>query len=312
MNYEKWLKEYGGDLTGKRVAVTGATGSIGRELCRFLGGLGAELILACRNPVRAEEFRKSLVEEGIHADVLVLDISSRSSIDGFCQSVAERYGRLDVLFHNAGIYHLPRTENADGLEIHFATNFWGPCYLTRRILPLMRDGKVVLMSSIAFRFYKLDLEDLQSRGCKSSTKVYGRAKRLLMLGAAQLQEEAAAYGVKVALAHPGISPTEMLSSKKGFSRAFQALIVPLMKLIFLSPKKASLAGVLAVCGDAPEGSWAGPRNFGIWGKPAFRPVRRNFTEAELRFPVETLYRAGQTRSWEAKVTESFSEKHMKS
>ena len=225
MNYEKWLKEYGGDLTGKRVAVTGATGSIGRELCRFLGGLGAELILACRNPVRAEEFRKSLEEEGIHADVLVLDVSSRSSIDDFCQSVAERYGRLDVLFHNAGIYHLPRTENEDGLEIHFATNFWGPCYLTRRILPLMRGGKVVLMSSIAFRFYKLDLEDLQSRGCKSSTKVYGRAKRLLMLGAAQLQEEAAAYGVKVALAHPGISPTEMLSSKKGFSRAFQALIV---------------------------------------------------------------------------------------
>lgn len=290
MNYGAWLKKYGKDLSGKRIAVTGATGSIGRELCRFLGGLGAELILACRNPVRAEEFREELAKEGIRADVLRLDVSSIGSIDAFCQDVANRYGRIDVLFHNAGIYRLPRTENGENSEILFATNFRGPCYLTRRILPLMRGGKVVLMSSISFRFYRLELENIRSRGCKNATKVYGRTKRLLMLGAARLREDAAAYGVKIAVAHPGISPTEMLSSRKGFSKGFQTLIVPLMKLIFISPKKASLGGILAVCGDPSESEWAGPKIFGIWGRPSFRSIRGNFTREELRFPVETLYR----------------------
>ncbi len=291
MNEEKWLTEYGRDLKGMRIAVTGATGSIGRELCRILGRLGAELILACRNAERGESLKKSLDEVGVASRVFELDVSSRRSIDAFCERVEQECGHVDILFHNAGIYHLNRTENEEGMEIHYATNFWGPCYLTHRMLPLMRNGKVIFMSSIAYRFCRLDPTDIQSKGRAGSTLVYARTKRLLMLAAERLAEEGQKYGVSVAIAHPGISPTEMLSSKKGFSGAFQAMIVPLMKLIFPSPQKASLAGVLAVCGGCVGNVWAGPRILGIWGRPRFYPFCRNFTAEERACNVENLYRS---------------------
>ena len=47
--YNRWFARYTHSLVGKRVAVCGATGGIGEELCRHLARLGAELWLCCRS-----------------------------------------------------------------------------------------------------------------------------------------------------------------------------------------------------------------------------------------------------------------------
>lgn len=49
MNVQKWLAANTAPLAGQRVALTGATGGLGRELCFYLAGLGAELILLDRS-----------------------------------------------------------------------------------------------------------------------------------------------------------------------------------------------------------------------------------------------------------------------
>ena len=58
MNYKKWLNDNTASLKGKTVAVTGATGGIGTELCRYLVYLGAELVLLNRSEEKTKELIK--------------------------------------------------------------------------------------------------------------------------------------------------------------------------------------------------------------------------------------------------------------
>ena len=110
-----------GYLTGKRVLVTGAGGSIGSELCRQIARFGpAELIMVDRN------------ETGLHAVQLSIDgralLDSDSLILGDIRDVDflrrlfdER--RAEVVFHAAALKHLPLLERAPGEAVK--TNVWG-------------------------------------------------------------------------------------------------------------------------------------------------------------------------------------------
>ncbi len=61
MNTNKWLDKNTESLVGKTIAVTGSTGGIGRELCFYLAGLGASLILLDRNKERSERLKNELL-----------------------------------------------------------------------------------------------------------------------------------------------------------------------------------------------------------------------------------------------------------
>ena len=49
MNIKKWLQSNTASLKGKTVVITGSTGGLGKEICKILGFLGADLILVDRN-----------------------------------------------------------------------------------------------------------------------------------------------------------------------------------------------------------------------------------------------------------------------
>ena len=66
--------------------VTGATGSIGKEIARALAARGCNIVLACRNTARAEELRRELLAVAGCGDVIVAKVSldSLDSISDFC------------------------------------------------------------------------------------------------------------------------------------------------------------------------------------------------------------------------------------
>ena len=67
MDVKKWLSKNTHSLKGKNVAITGATGGIGKELCAYLGLLGANLILMDRNMSRSRELGDSIaIKYGIN------------------------------------------------------------------------------------------------------------------------------------------------------------------------------------------------------------------------------------------------------
>ncbi|MDT7612905.1 MAG: hypothetical protein QOF00_352 [Pseudonocardiales bacterium] len=108
-------------LTGHRVLVTGAGGSIGSELCRQIHRYGpSELIMLDRDEsalhaVQLAIHRRALLDS---ADVVLADIRDAESIDG----LFARY-RPEVVFHAAALKHLPLLEQYPGEAVK--TNIWG-------------------------------------------------------------------------------------------------------------------------------------------------------------------------------------------
>ena len=89
------------NLDGKVVIITGASSGIGAETARQLSRLGCRLTLAARS-----EGKLTALEDEIEADVLTIktDVTARDDIARMVEMTLDRFGRIDVMYANAGIY----------------------------------------------------------------------------------------------------------------------------------------------------------------------------------------------------------------
>jgi NAD(P)-dependent dehydrogenase (short-subunit alcohol dehydrogenase family) len=167
---------------GKTVVITGPTSGIGREIARGLARLGTGLVLGCRDISAGTRLAAELgaVPGALPVDVIQVDLSSRKSIEGFARQVLDRHARVDVLVNNAAVSRgsLERTENAEGIELTFATNVLGYFLASRLLLPGLRKGSPSRIVNVASTFASdLDMEDLQFRRRPfDSMKAYAQSK----------------------------------------------------------------------------------------------------------------------------------------
>lgn len=261
MTTTTWIRRHTRSLAGKTVAVSGATGGIGGALCRHLVELGARLILLDRNSEKSLALIARLQEEypTLTAEHIRLDLEDVASVDAAARQLETR--AVDALILNAGAYHIPRHTCATGYNNVFQINFVSPYYLARRLLPRLRErgGRVIAVGSIAHTYSKTDAADVDFSTRRASNKVYGNAKRLLMF---------ALYGLcgdgGVAVTHPGITLTNITAH---YPKLIFALIKHPMKVLFMSPKRASLSILRGLFEDCGENEWIGPRVFDVWGLP---------------------------------------------
>jgi NAD(P)-dependent dehydrogenase (short-subunit alcohol dehydrogenase family) len=139
----------------KQVAlVTGGNRGIGFELVKQLALKGFKVILASRNPETGHEAAQKLKESNLDVSFVVLDVDNQESIRQAVLTVNERYGRLDVLINNAGVY-LDKNQkllamDPSILEKTMATNFFGVYHVIRSFIPLMEKkgyGRIINVSS---------------------------------------------------------------------------------------------------------------------------------------------------------------------
>ena len=137
----------------ERVAlVSGGNRGIGREVARELAALDYTVVIGSRNLERGEQAAGEL---GENVTARQLDVTDEDSIVRCVASIAEEFGRLDVLVNNAGITGGGWSTNAvdaDLAEVRrtLETNFFGAWRLTEESLPLMRQngyGRIVNISS---------------------------------------------------------------------------------------------------------------------------------------------------------------------
>lgn len=270
MSTKSWLNKNTQSLSGKVVALFGASGGLGKELCRYVLSLGGRLIVIDRSPEKQRKLLKMLAAEYPKAFVsgLICDLEDIESV----KRVACELENLDVdvIIHNAGAYSIPRRICETGLDNVFQINFASPYYITRSLLPHLeaKGGRVVVLGSIAHNYSKTDPEDTDFRTRQKASLAYGNAKRYVMFSHLELAKSHP--NVHISVAHPGITFTNITAH---YPKLIFALIKHPMKLIFMRPKKAALSVVGAMFCDTPAYSWIGPRLFDVWGLPSIKKLK---------------------------------------
>jgi short-subunit dehydrogenase len=135
---------------GRVALVTGASSGIGLAVAKGLVAKGMRVALVARTRARLEEVARDLGTG--NAAVHCLDVCDRAALAVLPGQVVERFGRLDVVVHNAGVNHRGAVieRSADDLAAILDANLVAPVLLTRAALPHMRPGgAVVNVASLA-------------------------------------------------------------------------------------------------------------------------------------------------------------------
>ncbi len=252
------------NLVGKTVAVTGTTGGLGREICKAVVSLGADIVLIDRDARKSSVLQRELAKVRIGAAMhrVELDLSHPEQIKSAAKKIAAY--SPDYLILNAGVYHVPRYKCTGNIDNVFMINFLSHYLLVRVLLPDLRkaNAKVVAVGSIAHNYSRTDENDIDFSGRASSALVYGNSKRYLMFALSELLKNEP--HVSFTIAHPGITFTGITDH---YPPAVFAVIKHPMKIIFPPPRVAARNIVYGMFDSTEKNEWIGPRYFNIWGRP---------------------------------------------
>lgn len=145
--------------------VTGSTAGIGKEIVSKLAYHNIDVIVASRSLKKCEEVVNEINNYYKSQDRPIgklipaqLDVGDLDSVASFAKWFGENFNELNFLINNAGISYVSDPENLNMSEIKsilspqnydqsFATNYFGHFYLTEKLLPYMKNGKIANTSS---------------------------------------------------------------------------------------------------------------------------------------------------------------------
>jgi clavulanate-9-aldehyde reducatase len=211
------------DLSGRVVAITGASSGIGEATALACAAAGASVALAARRVDRIEALAARIAEEhgARRALAIETDVGDEQQARAFVERAHAELGRLDALVNNAGVMLLGPIAGAPTEEwrrmIH--VNLFGVLYCTHAALPLMRaqgSGDVVNVSSVAGRI------------AGAGSGVYNLTKWGVNAFSEALRQECVADGIRVTLVEPGAVATELPDHnrpeiREGIERRFAGL-----------------------------------------------------------------------------------------
>lgn len=156
-------------LADQVAIVTGGNSGIGEGTAHLFAQEGAKVALLARREEEGHAVEQAIRDKGGEALFVRCDVSDRQQVDAAVQRVADEYGRIDVLFNNAGggdRGNFPNEED-DGWDRVISVNLTGTFYMCRAVWPHMiagGGGRIVNMSSVAaVRGFSKKMYDLVGR-----------------------------------------------------------------------------------------------------------------------------------------------------
>ena len=140
----------------KVVLITGSSRGIGRATALEFAKEGANVVI---NYVKSEKEANSLVNEikkiGSNAIAVKCDVSKREEVYAMVEKSLQKFQRIDILVNNAGIIRDRSLKKMSLEEWHSVidTNLNSVFYVTREMLPLLKDGgRIINISSIVGQY----------------------------------------------------------------------------------------------------------------------------------------------------------------
>ncbi len=143
-----------GKLDGKVAVITGGNSGIGAETGRLFAAEGARVILMARRQAEGEAIVSEIRDSGGEASFIACDVGEHESVARAVDQAAATYGRIDLLFNNAGGgagAYFPNEPNEMWLRV-INVNLTGTFYVSQAVWPHLvaaGGGAVVNMSSLA-------------------------------------------------------------------------------------------------------------------------------------------------------------------
>jgi len=200
-------------LDGRKVLITGGSRGIGRASALLFARAGADVAISyASNQKAAEEVCQNVEKLGRRALAYKAEMSSRSDIDRMVGDILSRWGELDTLVNNAGIWTYLEMGDMDEAAYHetIGVNVDGVFYGINAVVPAMKEhgrGCIVNVTSTA-----------AVRG-EAHHSHYAASKGALHSLTKSLGVELAPYGIRVNSVAPGWTDTDMCTasfSEPGF------------------------------------------------------------------------------------------------
>jgi NAD(P)-dependent dehydrogenase (short-subunit alcohol dehydrogenase family) len=180
-----------GKLEGKVAVVTGGNSGIGLATAKEFKEQGAQVVITGRDQQTLDEAKREI---GGDALAIRSDASSLTEIDKLFAAVKEKFGRIDVLFVNAGVGKFAPVEavTEELFDAIMDINFKGAYFTIQKALPLLSDNaSIILNTSISAHIGMLN------------SSVYAASKAALITLARTLSAELLSRGIRVNAVSPG-------------------------------------------------------------------------------------------------------------
>ena len=187
----------------KKILITGSTDGIGKLTAKTLIDLGHWVLLHGRSVDKLAAVKAELSENKARAEIetYAADLSDLDQVEQLANQIEKKHGQLDVLINNAGVYVVPQTMAANGMDVRFVVNTIVPYLLTLRLSPLLGNtGRVINLSSAAQA--PVNPSDLDSHTRSSDDVVYAQSKLALTMWSRQLATSQDAGGPVIVAVNP--------------------------------------------------------------------------------------------------------------
>jgi len=194
---------------GKTALITGGTTGLGLATAKLFVKEGARVIVTGRNPAT---IKAAQAELGDNAIVVPSDATSLPDMDALAAKVKETFGKLDVLFVNAGYGHfVPFEQVTEAVYDEMLNlNAKGPYFIVQKMVPLMPEGSsVVFTTSIA------------NVKAVPTLSAYGAAKAALRAMTRSIAAELLPRGIRVNAVTPSPIGATDIMHKVGMSKEAQ-------------------------------------------------------------------------------------------